>query len=392
MQKVLVPDGTATNLSGTKIYNYQQLFVDHNIDAEQAVLVFSKEILRQRFYLLEKFLPACKHHFALKSCPQPQLLEEWHNLGGYFDVASTGEIKLLQSLQIDPSADIHTHPIKKEKEIADAYAAGIRVFVVDNEEELKKFETYKKDVQLLLRLGFSNTEAKIDLSSKFGLLPQNAVAFITKAADANFTIAGLCFHVGSQMASNTKYMEALAACRYIFDELEQIGIHLSILDIGGGFPYGSNETEETHRDFFEPINNYLLTYFKDVECFSEPGRFVSAPTATLVCRVIGKSLRGDVFNYYLNEGVYGCLSNRIFDFYNLQQMQILPLKKPAAVCPYRSNIFGPTCDSFDKIMADTMLQEMHIGDTIVFHNMGAYTFASATNFNMLGGTEILVTE
>ncbi len=354
------------------------------LNTEDAVLLIRKSEIANRFNLLQELLPSCQHHFAVKSCPQNNMIEEWNNLGGHFDVASTGEIELLENFNIDLSNCIYTHPIKKEREIAFAINRGIRIFVVENYDELNKFMPYQNDVQLMLRLSFSSEDAGIDLSSKFGLMPEHAISFVTNATDAGFKIAGLCFHVGSQMKSNSQYIKALSVCKNIYSELENIGICLSILDIGGGFPFHASETAESLHHFFDPINNFIENNFRNVKCLSEPGRFVSAPIATLICKVVGKSKRTNCHNYYLNEGIYGCLSNKIFDFYDFNQMHTYPSKPNDNYIFHNSNLFGPTCDSIDKLLENHPLPELSISDTVIFENMGAYTFASTTNFNMLG--------
>jgi ornithine decarboxylase len=365
---------------------------EQDVSNEDAVLVISKSTLRSRFELLQTLLPACQHYFAIKSCPLPVIIEEWNNFNGHFDIASNGEIDLLNKQQVDLSNCIHSHPIKKQSEIAYAFANGIRTFVVENEAELNKFAMYKNDVNLMVRLSFSSKDATIDLSSKYGLLPQEAIRFITNATMQGYEIVGVCFHVGSQMKSNSQYLKALSTCRKMYDELETIGINLSILDIGGGFPYHANETFETLVDFFAPINSFIENNFCNIHCISEPGRFVSAPIATLVCSVIGKSYRNNTFNYYLNEGVYGCLSNKVFDFYDFEQMQIIPKQANTNKHKFSSTLYGPTCDSIDVLVKQYPLPEMQIGDTIVFENMGAYTIATVTNFNMLGSINTLIIE
>lgn len=48
---------------------------------------------------------------------------------------------------------------------------------------------------------------------------------------------------------------------------------------------------------------------------------------------------------------------------------------------YSTSIWGPTCDGLDRIVERCDLPEMHVGDWMVFENMGAYTVAAASTFN-----------
>ncbi|MBP6456321.1 MAG: hypothetical protein KA275_06280, partial [Chitinophagaceae bacterium] len=376
-----------------EVFNHKRIQLkikENGISDEDAVLVINKSEIKNRFNLLQNLLPICKHHFAIKSCPQNVMLEEWNSLGGHFDIASNGEIELLKNLKVDITKCIHTHPIKKTSEIKFSIEQGVKTFVVDNEVELLKFEPYKDNVNLMLRLSFSSSDATIDLSSKYGMMPNNALKFISNAIIQGYQIVGICFHVGSQMKSNVQYLKALNTCKEIYEDLASIGIELKILDIGGGFPFHEYETIEELEAFFNPINNFLETHFSSVTCFSEPGRFVSSSIATLVCSVIGKSKTTSNIKYYLNEGVYGCLSNKVFDFYDMSQMNIFPNQVIQENKIFTSTFFGPTCDSFDKIIDQLPLPELAIGDNIVFKNLGAYTIASATNFNLLGNINIII--
>jgi len=44
---------------------------------------------------------------------------------------------------------------------------------------------------------------------------------------------------------------------------------------------------------------------------------------------------------------------------------------------------GPTCDSIDVVLEDEQLPALEIGDLVVGAMMGAYTLASASEFNSI---------
>lgn len=259
--------------------------------------------------------------------------------------------------------------------------------MIDNASELEKFENYKNQVQLLVRIAFSNNEAKIDLSSKFGLLPEFAIDFVKQAKEKNFNIEGLSFHVGSQMLNNKIYVKAIETCKTIFDELEKAEIILGTIDIGGGFPYTNNMSEIEIKNYFTPIYKSLKKNFSQKKCISEPGRFISTPIADLHTKIIGKSERNGQNFYYINDGVYGTLSCLKYDFYDLTQIQFPKNQNQKELCV----IFGPTCDSIDKI-ENMMLPNLEIGDEIIFPKIGAYSNASSSNFNSLPKARICLTK
>ena len=63
-------------------------------------------------------------------------------------------------------------------------------------------------------------------------------------------VRGLSFHVGSQVADPSKYVEAIDACRELMlDAGRAGGTALDVLDIGGGFPvaYGGRVGRDRRR-------------------------------------------------------------------------------------------------------------------------------------------------
>ncbi|MFM2387034.1 MAG: hypothetical protein RL660_1791 [Bacteroidota bacterium] len=351
---------------------------------EKAKFILHPQKAVSHFQLLQKYLPNCEHHFAVKACSEPLLLQALAEAGMSFDIASSGEIELLNKCTKNTSHRIHTHPIKSQYEIEYAINAGITIFVVDNQAELEKFESYKDEVQLLVRLAFSNSDAQIDLSSKFGLAPADATNFISAAHNDGYKIAGVSFHVGSQMPNPSMHIYAIEKCRDIYNELAQKNIQLEVLDIGGGFPFIPKANEHSYGEFFTPITTTLRQHFANTRIITEPGRFIAAPAATLECTVIGKSIRNGKLNYYINDGLYGCLSAKVFDAYDIKQLRTTTTQSKEE----EATIFGPTCDSFDKICDAHMMPVLNIKDKIIFPNIGAYSIASRTNFNSLNNLEI----
>ena len=118
-------------------------------------------------------------------------------------------------------------------------------FVFDNEVELEKFIPYQKEVNLLLRVSFPNPETKVDLSKKFGTLPENVMSLLRKAYNFGFNVRGLSFHVGSQVATSTRHVEAIRECGALINQAAAEGISLATLDIGGGFPVDYQNAQST---------------------------------------------------------------------------------------------------------------------------------------------------
>jgi len=350
------------------------------------LLLIDCESVRVQYRALKQALPNVTLHFALKPLPHPAVVDTLLSEGSSFDLATSGEIDLVASRGVPAERTIHTHPIKRDSDIRDALKFGCSVFVVDNMNELEKFIAYKDDVELLVRLSFRNSESFADLSKKFGCSPETALQLISKARDLGIRIKGLSFHVGSQTTNPQKYVDAIIACRQVMEDVIKAGLPaLSTLDIGGGFPVTYNHHVMPINEFCKPINDALLTLPETVHVLAEPGRFIVASAMTSVSSVMGQAEREGETWYYLDDGIYGTYSGIIFDH---GDYPIVALKESNETFP--SVLAGPTCDSIDVIAEQIMLPKLDNGDLIVGQMMGAYSSATATDFNFFKRATMVV--
>ncbi|MBO0215245.1 type III PLP-dependent enzyme [Vibrio sp. Vb2880] len=350
------------------------------------LLLLDCDIVRQQYRALSAALPNVTLHFALKPLPHPVVVRTLLQEGASFDLATTGEVELVAQEGVPAERTIHTHPIKRDADIRDALAYGCNVFVVDNLNELAKFKAYRDEVELLVRLSFRNSEAFADLSKKFGCSPEQAVNIIEMAKEWNIRIKGLSFHVGSQTTNPQKYVEAIRTCKGVMEEVVARGLPaLSTLDIGGGFPVNYTKQVMPIDQFCLPINEALAELPETVQVIAEPGRFIVAQCMMSVASVMGQAERDGQMWYYLDDGVYGSFSGLIFDD---AQYPLVTLKQEGERVP--SVLAGPTCDSIDVIAEDILLPKLDNGDLIVGRMMGAYTSATATDFNFFKRAQTVV--
>ena len=201
------------------------------------LLVIDCRAIREQYAKLRRALPGVTLYYALKPLPHPAVVAELRDLGACFDVATAGEIRLVRGQGVGAERCIQTHPIKSDAEIRAALRFGIRTFVADNPDEIRKFVRYRRRATLLLRVSFRNPAAVVDLSRKFGCEPVAARPLLSLARSLGVGVSGLSFHVGSQVADPAKYVEAIGACRELIEQARLDGVaDLTTLDIGGGFP------------------------------------------------------------------------------------------------------------------------------------------------------------
>jgi ornithine decarboxylase len=217
----------------------------------------------------------------------------------------------------------------------------------------------------------------VELSSKFGAAPGEAVDLIRAAFDAGLVVEGISFHVGSQCTNFENYVQALNLASGVFKEAHDRGYHqVKILDIGGGFPAPYDRNVQPFKALARRLNSEFRRLFPPkMEILAEPGRFLVATAGTLVARVIGKAVRDGKQCYYINDGVYHTFSGIIFDHckYPIEAFR----KGPTQIC----SVFGPTCDALDVISMAEELPDLKLGDLVLSRNIGAYSHASSTYFN-----------
>ncbi len=350
------------------------------------LFVIDHEALRKAYRLFRKHLPRVQAYYAVKANPDPEIVRTLFKEGASFDVASMPEFKIvwenIKSMPAKKRQDwiwdkiIYANPTKPTDTLEELNQYKPLV-TFDNVEEIHKIKKHAPNAGLVLRLKVPNTGAMVELSSKFGANPGEAVDLILEADRVGLTVEGLSFHVGSQTTNFENYVQALHLSANIYQEARDRGYtKMNLLDIGGGFPAPYDDSVKPFPVLAKVINTELDRLFpKDVQILAEPGRFLAAVCGTSVASVIGKAVRDGKTSYYINDGVYHTYSGVIFDHckYPVKAFK----KGPTSLCC----VFGPTCDALDVVSMAENLPDLERGDLVYSVNIGAYSHASATYFN-----------
>jgi ornithine decarboxylase len=350
------------------------------------LFVIDCDVIRRQYRALAAALPGVDLHYALKPLPDRTVVRVLAKEGAWFDLATNGEVDLVRKAGIPPERCIHTHPIKRDADIRHTLDYGVTTFVADNPDEIDKFVSYRDRVRLLLRLSFRSPEAIVDLSRKFGCDAEAALELAKRAARAGIRVAGFSFHVGSQVARADKYVEAIETCARLMTGSGRRGLGpFEVLDIGGGFPIDYLEPAAPIGEFCAPIREALARLPKTIRVIAEPGRFICGPAAIGLATVMGRAKRDGRWWYYLDDGLYGTFSGQLYDHSRFPVEPVLAHDGEREHCV----VAGPTCDSIDVVSEDIMLPELDIGDLVVARQIGAYTIATATDFNFFPRAKVL---
>jgi ornithine decarboxylase len=349
------------------------------------LVVVDHKVLRENYAQFRKHLPRAQAYFAVKANAAPEIVRTFYEVGASFDVASVAEFLTVHENVKDLPEEarqafiwdriIYANPIKANDtlEQLDPYKPLV---TYDNHEEVIKIARYAPHSGLVLRLRVPNTGSMVELSSKFGASPGEAVDLMTFARNNKLEVEGISFHVGSQCKNIQNYIQALQLAAGVFAEAKAHGIELKLLDIGGGFPAHYDDTVPAFRILARTITKELDRLFpQPIEILAEPGRFLVASAATAVFQIIGKAVRDGKLCFYVNDGVYQTFSGVIFDHC---QYSVKSFKNgPTQIC----SVFGPTCDALDTISLAEELPDMDLGEFVYSENIGAYSAASSTYFN-----------
>jgi ornithine decarboxylase len=349
------------------------------------LFLIDAERVRVQYRSLAAALPGVALYYAIKSLPHPAIVAVLKDEGACFDLATNGEVQLVRRLGVAPGRCIHTHPIKRDCDIRTALDYGVTHFVIDNEDELRKFVKYRSRASVLIRLAFRG-DAVVDLSRKFGCDPGILPDLLALAAQLRVAVAGLSFHAGSQAGNPQMHVRAIEVCGELMRRARERGQELSLLDIGGGFPtdYLQGSPPMAIEKFCAPIRAALSTLEDGVRVIAEPGRYLSAPCAVAVASVMGRAQRDGRWWYYLDDGLYGSYSGQMYD-HATYPIEALVEEGPR----YPSVLAGPTCDSIDVIRENIDLPTLEQGDLVIGRVMGAYTWASASEFNFFPRATVL---
>jgi len=366
-------------ISQTKL---QQLARKHGTP----LFIIDHDALRKAYRLFRRHLPRIQVYYAVKANSDPQIVRTLFKEGSSFDVASMPEFMVVHENIKDLPAKqrqdwiwdkiIYANPTKPTETLEELNQYKPLV-TFDNFEEIQKIKQHAPNAGLVLRLRVPNTGAMVELSSKFGAAPGEAVDLILAADKVGLTVEGISFHVGSQTTNFENYVQALSLSANIFKEARDRGYtKMNLLDIGGGFPAPYDDSVKPFPVLAKVINTELDRLFpKDIQILAEPGRFLAATAGYAVSKVVGKAVRDGKTCYYINDGVYHTYSGVIFDHC---KYPVKAFKKGAtSIC----SVFGPTCDALDVVSMAENLPDLERGDFVYSVNIGAYSHASATYFN-----------
>ena len=348
-------------------------------------LVVDLDVVRENYQSFAKALPDSRVFYAVKANPEPAVLKLLAELGSSFDCASVAEIDMAFAAGATADRISYGNTIKKERDVAAAFARGIRLFAVDAKEEVEKVARAAPGAHIFCRILCANDGAEWPLSRKFGCEPELAIEVLEHAHRLGLDAYGVSFHVGSQQPNPEAWDLALKAAALIFRTLSERGIQLRMVNLGGGFPAKYLKKVPAVKTYGRSIHSALRKHFGNQipETIIEPGRGMVGDAGMIKAEVVlisRKAADEETRWVYLDIGKFGGLAE------TMDESIRYPIRTEhdgdhTAPCV----IAGPTCDSADVLYEKTPYElpvSLSIGDEVLIEGTGAYTQTySAVAFN-----------
>ncbi|NDL68194.1 type III PLP-dependent enzyme [Anaerotalea alkaliphila] len=362
---------------------------EFSVGKETPFLVVNVDTIKKNYQELKEHFEHADIYYAVKANPRVEVLEALRDKGSSFDAASIYELDRLFSIGVEPSRISYGNTIKKSAHIRYAYEKGIRLFATDSESDLRNISEHAPGSRVFIRMLVEGAlSADWPLARKFGcnLDEIRHLISLVREEKLDVQIYGLSFHVGSQQRNIMMWDYALLKAKDIFDwALEEEGIQLEMINMGGGFP--SNYVVEA-----DPIGTYAAAieesldshfYEKRPRIILEPGRSMVGNAGVLVSEVVLVSKKSHFEHYrwvYLDVGKFNGLIETLDECIKYPVFTDKEEEEKEEVI-----MAGPTCDSMDIMYEDHKVSlplSLREGDKVYWLTTGAYTSSyCAVEFN-----------
>jgi ornithine decarboxylase len=355
-------------------------FLAENRPATPALVVDLDRVV-DNYRRLARLLPGAEIYYAIKANPAPAILEALAGLGAHFDAASIFEIHQALATGAAPDRISFGNTIKKEDDIARAARLGIGLYAFDAAGELEKLARGAPGARVYCRLLMTNDSARWPTSRKFGCDVEMARDLLVAARRQGLDPYGLSFHVGSQQTDLDQWDIGIARTKLLFTSLQEAGIRLEMVNLGGGLPVAYGEapgdppvpaleagcwaiTDALSRHFGNHLPRVIV----------EPGRALVGDAGVIEAEVVLISHKGygdDRRWVYLDVGKFGGLPETMDEciLYAIETDHDGGATGPVVLA-------GPTCDETDVLYdrAGYLLPlDLAVGDRVRILATGAYT-------------------
>jgi diaminopimelate decarboxylase len=350
--------------------------------------IYSRATIERHWRAFDQAFGAHPHLvcYAVKANSNLAVLNVLARLGSGFDIVSGGELARVLTAGGDPGKIVFSGVGKRRDELEKALEVGIRCFNVESAAELELLERVAAErgqrAPISLRINpdvDANTHPYISTGlkqNKFGIDPEQALVLYERAAASpHLEIVGVDCHIGSQLTKVAPFVDALERVLALVARLEERGIRLHHLDLGGGLGIRYRDEEPPlPAEHAAALMQRLRG--QPYEVLIEPGRAIVGNAGILVTRV-ELLKQGDEKSFAVVDAAMNDLLRPAL--YSAWQA-IIPVESRATGELRRYDVVGPICETGDFLGKDRELN-IEPGDLLAVRSAGAYGFAMSSNYN-----------
>jgi len=350
--------------------------------------LYSSATLTHHFRVFDQAFAAIPHLvcYAVKANSNLAILRLFINQGSGVDIVSGGELYRALQAGVDPGKVVYSGVGKRPDEIRFALEQGILMFNVESSQELLALNQIAGDMGRRARISLRvnpdvdpQTHPYISTGlkqNKFGINIEKSLSAYRVAKELpHVQIVGIACHIGSQLTQLSPFLETLARLKELMGRLQEEGIAIRYLDIGGGLGIQYHQETPPHpSEYGEGIRRELQGL--DLTLILEPGRVLVGNAGILVTKVLFTKEGEEKFFIIVDAGMNDLSRPSLYGSYHgVQPVQERPRRE------VKASLVGPICESGDFLAKDRLLPEFEAGELVAVMSAGAYGFSMSSNYN-----------
>ena len=350
--------------------------------------LYSHATLRQHFKAFDGAFQGIEHLtcFSMKSNSSLAILRLFAQEGGGVDIVSGGELYRALKAGVDPQKIVYSGVGKHTEDLEYALKSNILLFNVESSQEISRLNEVAKNLgkraPIAIRVNpdidpqthpYISTGLK---ENKFGIDIRESLEEYTRAMTlGNLSVSGVSCHIGSQLTQVSPFVDALRLLQELIRKLEEAGIHITYLDLGGGLGITYDKEEPPHpKEYAAALKKELG--MEGMILILEPGRVIMGNAGILVTQVLYTKMAPEKEFIIVDAGMNDLIRPSLYGSYH----GIQPVKR-AGRKKVQADIVGPICETGDFFAKDREVESFEPGELMAIMSSGAYGFTMASNYN-----------
>ncbi|MDH4563034.1 MULTISPECIES: diaminopimelate decarboxylase [unclassified Pseudomonas] len=333
--------------------------------------------------------------YAVKANSNLGVLNLLARLGAGFDIVSSGELERVLAAGGDASRIVFSGVGKSRDDMRRALEAGVHCFNVESRNELERLQNVAAAMEMKAPVSL-RVNPDVDAGThpyiatglkenKFGISIDEAEAVYVQAASLpNLDVIGVDCHIGSQLTSLEPFLDALDRLLALIDRLNERGIKIRHLDLGGGLGVRyRDEQPPLPGEYIQAVRQRIKG--RNLELLFEPGRSIVANAGVLLTQVEYLKHTEQKDFAVIDAAMNDLIRPALYEAW----MDVVPVQ-PHSGAERTYDLVGPICETGDFLARERNLV-LAEGDLLAIRSAGAYGFVMSSNYNTRGrAAEVLV--